>query len=78
MGKVSVCDIDYGDMGCDPDDGDLGAWEIDDFDDDLIPKCADCGREASFSNCNRCGAPLCGMCAELGLNFCKSCLSEMR
>lgn len=38
--------------------------------------CADCGRPASYMECDVCGLPLCGMCAELGLNVCRDCMER--
>ena len=75
---ISAFDIDYADMGCDPDDGEDAVYDYDyglEFD-RPVDFCCDCGREAIF-NCDRCGAPLCGMCAELGLNLCRECAAKL-
>lgn len=36
--------------------------------------CINCGRRGVVE-CDCCGQPLCGMCAELGANFCDNCLN---
>jgi hypothetical protein len=37
--------------------------------DDISERCSLCRREA-LDDCNGCGAPLCGMCFEIGAGFC--------
>ena len=51
-------------------------YEDESDDTDLLSYCVDCGGPAYLA-CDRCGAPLCGMCAELGLNHCHDCLKHM-
>lgn len=61
-------EIDYVDMGCDPEDDQYcDPW-------DIVDTCVDCGRVAAFGySCDVCGAPLCGMCYDLGLSICSDC-----
>ena len=52
-------------------------WGDDEWDDPEWQCCVDCGR-IGYLECDVCGLPLCGMCAELGLNVCRDCREHGR